>query len=145
MINKKIVAVLILLSLFLSGFGWRPKTIDTVETTETMAKISSLRLGSQVQRKAPAVAEKIYMVCSVAVEYLDEPGYPVALMNFLYGLLDQLIEERVLAADLLGLLGMVEIMPDIPLTTEQISLIKIIAEGLISGIELPGGLHGVTM
>ncbi len=111
----------------------------TPETSETIAKISSRRIGLEVQSEHPSAAKEIYKVCKLVLTDVESGGNET-LKKYAHELLQQSINDPLLASDIMDLIGLIKINPDVPLTEGQIRIVKAIAEGFISGIELSGGI-----
>lgn len=129
------VTMLLIIGLFLSACAW---IAQNIENAEVIAKISARRIGSEVQFKYPDVAREIHKVCGLLLGDIE----PEALKYYIYELLKQRIDDPLLTSDIIDLIDLIEIKPDVPLTEDQILIVRVIAEGFISGIELSGGRYG---
>lgn len=129
------ITVLLILGLFFSACAWMAQNI---ESTEVIAKIAARNIGSELQFKQPDVAEDIYKVCKSILKDIKTEESEV-LKYYIHKILHQSISDPILAVDLIDLLELIKIEPNISLTEDQILIIKTIADGFISGIELSGG------
>lgn len=112
------------------------------QTSDAAAKISSRRVGAELQRKYPEIAEPIYLICE-AIKVDAGTGSTDALRYRLQELLVQEIDDRLLVADIADLIDLIKIKPDVELTEQQRGLIEIIACGLMDGIDLTRGDSGI--
>ena len=138
MIRINTLFMLIILGIFLSACAWMTQKI---ESTEVISKISARRIGAEIQFKYPVVAKEIHKVCTMVLVDIDNEE-PEALKYYIHELLQQHIGEPLLVADIIDLIDIIEIKPNLPLDEEQVRIVKTIAEGFISGIELSGGKYG---
>lgn len=138
---RRTTLLLIILSIFISACTWLSHNI---ESAEVIAKISARRLGAELQYKYPDIAKELYKVCKIILKDTDTNNAEEQklLKQYIYELLQQHIEDPILAADFMNLIDIIKIKPNIPLDAEQILIIKTIAEGLMSGIKLTGGGNG---
>lgn len=111
----------------------------STEEPGLVASIVSRRVGVELQKSYPEIAQQVESACNFVLELdalTDE--YADNLKNIIAGVV---VEDELLRADLSDLLSMVTIAPDVGITQEQIVLIRIIAAGLKSGITI-GGADG---
>lgn len=137
--RKLTVGFIALLFIALSACAWLE--INS-ETSEAVAKISSRRIGAELQRRFPEIAEPVYNICQAVITDI-KTGDTNVLIDYLAQLLDQEIGDSLLAADVIDLIELVQIKPNDDLTTDQINLIEIIVQKIMDGIKLAGGEYGV--
>lgn len=132
----KISLIILVTGTFLSACVWLSQNI---ENTEVITKISARRLGAELQYKEPKIAKEIYGICGFILKGIEKPE---VLKQYISELLQQHIEDRLIVEDLVSLIDLIKIKPNIPIDEDQILIINAIVDGLISGIELAGGFYG---
>lgn len=131
---KKFGIMFIVVLFTLSGCGWFQISSDK---SELITQITARRIGAELQYRYPAIAKGVYVACnSIIAEDSEE-----VLRAYLILLLEQEIEDPLLVTDIADLLDSVSIESDSEMTPEQIYLVKTIAQYLIKGIELAGGVY----
>ena len=103
---------------------------------EVIAKITGRRVGYELAKKYPDVAREI-LALSKAIIVVNEPDIITIIVNRVATILTCEIADPLLAADISDILSLIKIETDIGITTEQMAISKAVAEGLISGIEMP--------
>jgi hypothetical protein len=103
---------------------------------EVIAKIAGRRAGSELVKEYPDVAEHVNAACQDIVAQ-DEPDFISIATNRLTAIIMAAeIDDPLLVADISDILSMIKIEPGIEITPDQMAVIKAVAEGLISGIEI---------
>lgn len=136
--RKLTVGFIALLFISLSACAWFE---INHEASEAIAKISSRRIGAELQGRFPEIAKPVYNICQAAITDIEAKNTN-SLIDYLAQLLSQEIEDSLLVADIIDLIELIQIKPDVDLTVEQINLVKIIAQKIMDGIELAGGNYG---
>lgn len=103
-------------------------------SSNIVASISSRRVGAKLQRTYPDIARKVHSVCSAIIE--SEALTHEIMDDLKKAVVTVSIEDKMLRADILDLLSLIKIVPDVEITQQQIVLIRTIATGLKTGIDL---------
>ena len=136
--KSKPFIILFVLSMFLiQACAWIETNTDT---SETIARISSRRIGYAIGKDYPKISSEVTAVCrSILIEGNESQDIFKALTDHLAGLLGEQIDDPLLAEEIKDLCSLIEIKPDIEIDSQQIRLIKIVAAGVIAGVELSDG------
>jgi len=105
---------------------------------ETIAKIAGRRAGSELAKEYPDVAEHVYAACQDIVSQDEPDSISIAVNRLTAIMMAEEIDDPLLAADISDILSMIKIEPGIEITLDQMAIIKAVAEGLASGIEIQG-------
>lgn len=118
-----------------TGQGQPQIQIDP-EDQAVIAKIAGRHAGNELAKRYPDVAAEIAKVCNkIVVE--DNPDIVVTLgKSMIMVLADDQIKDSLLKADIADILDMIKVESGVAVTEEQLIVIKAVAEGLISGIEI---------
>jgi hypothetical protein len=102
---------------------------------EVIAKITGRRVGSEIAKKYPDIAREV-LALSKAIIVADEADIIAIVVDRLAVVLSAEVSDPLLAADINDVLSLIKIETDVGITTEQMTIIKAVAEGLVSGIEI---------
>lgn len=114
------------------------------EASEAIAKISSRRIGAELQGRYPDIALRVYAICE-AISADIVANEPEALRYYLTRILGQEIDDPLLAEDIADLVDLVKLKPDIAMSEDQLRLTSMIAQGIMNGIKLAGGHYATTI
>lgn len=104
-------------------------------STDVIARISSRRIGQELQKRYPDTAKGIKTVCEVLVEEAGTSNIETLTMSMIKYLVEH-IDDPLLEADIKDLLSLIKIDFEFEIPAEQINLVKTIASGLLFGIEV---------
>lgn len=108
------------------------------DVSEAGVAILSRHIGLELQKQYPAIADPIKAICSdiVATIQQNQPVSTVYTNKIIDILLTDDIDNRMLILDIVDLINMLKINPDINyLPEDKIKLINIIATNLLIGLE----------
>lgn len=103
---------------------------------EAIAKITGRHAGNALAKKYPDTAKELILVCNDIVKESNPDIVATLARSIALTLSDSQIDDLLLKADIKDILVMIKIQSGITVTAEQILIIKAVAEGLISGIEI---------
>ena len=130
---------MVVLMMFVAGCapGQGPPQIQIdPESQVLMGKIAGRHSGSGLAKRYPDIAKEVIPICNDILEK-DNPDVVVTLARSIVTVLtNSQIDDPLLKADIKDILGMINIQSGVIATEKQIAVIKAVAEGLISGIEL---------
>jgi len=101
-----------------------------------MARIIARHLGFEVQKRSPDVAAEILVLSkkALAVEVSEDT---VTIVNIVVDKLsEEIINAPLLAMDVQDLIELIRVEPGVVVTEEHLKIIRNVAQGLISGIEV---------
>lgn len=105
---------------------------------EAIAKIAGRRAGYELEKQYPEISHEV-LALSKAVLVDEEPDIVRIVIDRLVVVLATEIDDPLLKADIKDILDMINIQLGVVVTKEQMAVVKAVAEGLISGIELQEG------
>jgi hypothetical protein len=105
------------------------------DSKEVIAKIAGRRAGIELAKEYPDVADQVNTVCQEIIAQ-EKPDLISIAVGSLSSLLAAELDDPLLAADISDILSMIKIEPDIEISPDQMAVIKAVAEGLASGIEM---------
>lgn len=132
-----VLVFVLLLAIGCATDGQAPVTNQ--ESKELIAKISGRRIGAELQKNHPDAASEVYTLCCEITISNEADVVDTAIKRLIKVLADE-IGDPLLAADISDLLELLKIIPDIEIAPDQLAIIVAAAKGLISGIELQGGM-----
>lgn len=106
------------------------------ETSSVIASISSRRVGVGIQSAYPDIAKKVYSACNSILETDKLTSESMDVLKDVIA--DVAIKDKLLRADISDLLSLIKIAPDIEITQSEIVLLRTIATGLKTGIDMGG-------
>lgn len=110
------------------------------ESQIVIGKITGRHAGNELAKRYPDIAKEVIPICNDLLEK-DNLDVVVALArSIVTALTNSQINDTLLKADIKDILGMINIQSGVIATKKQIAVIKAVAEGLKSGIELYGGV-----
>lgn len=113
------------------------------ESKEVIVKITSRRIGAELQKEDYRITKEVYSLCQdiVTSENLD---FNRIVIENLVKVLAKETGDPLLAADIKDLLTLLDIRlgDTIQIESDQLKLVLAAARGLISGIELQKGSDG---
>lgn len=138
--KKKLVGLgLVMAMFFIFGCATIQEHVDIQidqESQEVIARITARHAGNELMKRYPDIAEKVAIVCRDIVKEKN-PDIIVTFVNSITKILaDDYIKDSLLKADIKEILGMIKIKTGVEITENQMAIIKAVAEGLISGIEI---------
>jgi hypothetical protein len=138
---KRFSLVLVLIvALFLIGCATDGQVPVTDQASkELIAKISGRRIGAELQKNYPDVAVEVQTLCCEITASNGANIVDIAVRRLIKVLADE-TGDKLLAADIKDLLELLKVVPDIEIAPDQLAIIIAAAKGLISGIELQGGV-----
>ena len=105
------------------------------DSQEIIAKITGRRAGYELAKEYPVIADQVKTVCMEIMATEDTDLIVVATKQLAIALIAGL-DDPLLAADITDILTLIKIESGVEITENQIAVIKITAEGLVSGIEI---------
>lgn len=134
-----VLGVLLAIVMFMvgctTGQGQPQIQIDP-EDQAVAGKILGRHAGNELAKRHPDIARNVAVICEDIIKE-DNPDIIVTLVkSAILTLSDSQIDNALLKADIKDILGAIDVKSGIEVTTEQMTVIKEIAEGLISGIEI---------
>lgn len=132
--GKYMFMLFLIISFTVVGCAGTQVQIDQ-DGQEVIAKITGRRVGSEIAKKYPDIAREV-LALSKAIIVADEPDIIAIVVKRVAVLLSGEVDDPLLAADISDILDRVKIETDVGITTEQITIVKAVAEGLASGIEI---------
>lgn len=136
----KIAIVLFIFALIIVGCtpGQGPVQIQVDPASqEVIAKIAARHLGAELQNRYPDVTQEL-LVLSKNILVAIEDKKLVTLTDKMASVLIVGISDPLLAMDVKDLISLIKIDVGIGVTEDQKNIIKTVARGLVSGIELGG-------
>lgn len=133
-IGKYMFMLFLVISFAVVGCAGTEVQIDQ-DGQEVIAKITGRRVGSEIAKKYPDIAREV-LALSKAIIVADEPDIIAIVVDRLAVVLSAEVSDPLLAADINDVLSLIKIETDVGITTEQMTNIKAVAEGLVSGIEI---------
>ena len=131
----KIAVIILILAWIMVGCVPGQVQVDQAGQ-EVIAKIAGRRAGYELAKEYPAIAVEVHAACQEIVAQ-DEPDLVgIAVNRLIVVMLAAEIDDPLLAADISDILSMIRIEPGIELTKNQMAVIKAVAKGLVSGIEI---------
>lgn len=130
----KICIMIMVVAMTLIGCVPAQIQVDPV-SQEVIAKIAARHVGFEVQKRYPAVAKEI-LYLSKNILAVGENELVTTLTDKLISVLLVKVTDPLLAMDIKDLTDLIELNIDIKITEDQIKIIKAVAGGLVSGIEL---------
>jgi hypothetical protein len=137
----KIAIVLFIFALVIVGcaIGQGPIQIQVdPNSKEVIAKIAARHLGAELQNRYPDVTQEI-LVLSKDILIAIEDEKLVTLTDKMASVLTVGISDPLLTMDVKDLISLIKIDVGVGVTEDQRNIIKTVARGLVSGIELGGG------
>lgn len=118
-----------------TGQGQPQIQIDA-EDQAVIAKIAGRHAGNELAKRYPDVAVEVAKVCNKFVAE-DSPDIVVTFgKSMIVVLADDQIKDPLLKADMADILDKIKVESGVVVTEERLAVIKAVAEGLASGIEL---------
>ena len=140
---KSLISVLVIALMFVAGCApgqGQPQIQIDPGSQIVIGKITGRHAGNELAKRYPDIAKEVIPICNDILEK-DNPDVVVTLARSIVTVLtNSQIDDPLLKADIKDILGMINIQSGVIATEKQIAAIKAVAEGLISGIELQGGV-----
>lgn len=105
------------------------------ESQEVVMKIASRRAGVALATYYPEKAKKVFVVCH-AIMIEDSPDLVMIATNSLSEVLTSGVADPILEADIRDILSLIKLESGLKPTEDQIRIIKIVAESLLTGIAM---------
>jgi hypothetical protein len=128
---KKISVALMIIVVFLVGCV--SFEIGNTEK-ELVAKITARHIGFEVQKQYPDIAREVLALSKGVLVAEAEETIDVILDRIVFVLTDE-IKDDLIAMDVRDLVSLIKITPDVEITKSQMAIAKVVAKGLIEGIE----------
>ena len=132
----KICVIIMIAAMIMIGCTSAQIRVDQ-DSQEVMAKIAARHLGDELQNKYPDVTQEI-LVLSKDILIAIEDENLVTLTDKMVSVLVTKISDPLLAMDVKDLISLIKVDVGVGVTEDQRNIIKTVARGLVSGIELGG-------
>ena len=118
-----------------SGQGQVQIQVDS-DSQQIIAKIAGRRAGYELAKEYPDIAVEVHAACQEIIAQNKPDLVGIAVNRLIAVMLAAEIDDPLLAADISDILSMIQIEPGVELTKNQMAVIKAVAKGLVSGIEM---------
>lgn len=132
---KRLSVVFLVIAMFLAMGCATGQVQMSPESQEAIAKITARRVGYELEKSYPDISHEV-LAMSKAILIEDEPDIITIVADRLAIILIAEIGDPLLAADISDILELIEVETGVEITAEQMAVIKAVAEGLVSGIEI---------
>lgn len=126
--------LLIIVMFFMIGCTTGQVQVDQ-DSQETIAKIAARRAGYELESHYPEISHEV-LGLSKAILIDEESDIVRIVVDRLAIVLAAEIDDPLLAADLQDIIALIKIDTGLEITAEQMAVIKAVATGLVSGIEI---------
>ena len=140
---KSLISVLVIALMFVAGCApgqGQPQIKIDPDSQVLMGKITGRHAGNELAKRYPNIAKEIVPICNDLVEEDNSDIIVTLARSIVTVLTNSQIDDPLLKADIKDILGIIDIQSGAIATEKQIAVIKAVAKGLISGIELQGGI-----
>lgn len=133
------VLFLVIVMLFMAGCTagqGQPQIQVDPEDQAVIGKITGRHAGNELAKHYPDIAKNVVAVCNDIINE-DNPDIIVTLVkSVIITLSDSQIDDELLKADIKDIMELIKVKSGVEITKEQMSVIKAVAEGLVSGIKI---------
>lgn len=132
----KICIIIMIAAMIMIGCVPAQVQVDPV-SQEVIARIAARHLGAELQNRYPVVAKEILSLSKDILIAIEDENL-VTLTDAMASILVTRISDPLLAMDIRDLISLIKIDIGVKVMEDQRNIIKTVARGLVSGIELEG-------
>lgn len=112
-----------------------PSVQVSPESQMAIAKITARRVGYEIAKSYPVIAKEVLAITK-AIDIEEKPDIIAIVVGRLGVVLSSKLDDPLLEADIQDLLVLIEVKVDVEITENQMAFIKVVSEGLTSGISI---------
>ena len=130
---KKISIALMVIVVFLAGCV----SFEVGNTEkELVAKIAARHVGFELEKRYPDIAVEVLALSEGLLVAEESEIIKVILDRVVFVLSSEVISDKLLMMDVQDLISMIKVQVDVEITEDQMAVIRVVAGGLIEGINL---------